>query len=66
MQQVYEVHSGRRAVAVREAPSAQIALLDHLRSMGCRDAEVMKLGIDSIAWRGAVFRAVPVSRAELG
>jgi hypothetical protein len=30
--------------------------------MGCRDAEVMKLGIDSIAWRGAVFRAVPVSR----
>ena len=64
MQQTYEVHSGRRAVAIREAPSAQIALLDHLRSMGCRDAEVMKLGIDSIAWRGAVFRAVPVSRDE--
>lgn len=60
MQQLYEVQSGRRAVAVREAPSAQIALLDHLRSMGCRDAEVMRLGTDSIAWRGAVFRAVRV------
>lgn len=64
MQQQYEVHSGRRAVAVRDAPSAQIALLDHLRAMGCRDAEVMKLGKDSIAWRGAVFRAVPVSRVD--
>lgn len=64
MQQMYEVHSGRRAVAIREAPTAQIALLDHLRSMGCRDAEVMKLGTDSIAWRGAVFRAVPISRGR--
>lgn len=60
MRQQYEVQSGRRSIAIREAPSPQIALLDHLRSMGCRDAEIMRLGIDSIAWRGAVFRAVPV------
>jgi hypothetical protein len=62
MHQVYEVRSGRRRVGIREAPTAQIALLDHLRSLGCRDAEVKKLGVDSIAWRGAVFTAVPTEK----
>lgn len=62
MHQLYEVRSGRRSVGVREAPTAQIALLDHVRSLGCRDAEIMKLGVDSIAWRGAVFRAVPAEK----
>lgn len=55
----YEVQSGRRSLGIREAPTAQIALLDHARSLGCHDNEIMRLGIDSIAWRGAVFRAVP-------
>ena len=61
MGQRYELQSGRRSLGVREAPTAQIALLEHLRSLGCRDDEMMKLGIDSIAWRGAVFRAVKES-----
>ena len=61
MEQRYLVRSGRRSVGVRTAPTAQIALLEHARSLGCRDDEIMRLGIDSIAWRGAVFRAVPES-----
>jgi hypothetical protein len=61
MERRYQVRSGRRTVGVRAAPTAQIALLDHARSLGCRDDEIMKLGVDSIAWRGAVFRAVPTS-----
>jgi hypothetical protein len=60
MEQRYEVQSGRRTIGIRSAPSAQMALLDHVRAMGCRDAEIMRLGADSVAWRGAVFRAVPV------
>ena len=60
MQQSYEVRSGRRSIGVREAPSAQMALLDHVRSLGCRDAEITRLGVDSVAWRGAIFTAVPV------
>jgi hypothetical protein len=59
MDQTYELQSGRRTVAVKIAPSAQAALFDHLRSLGCRDDEITRLGVDSIAWRGAVFRAVP-------
>lgn len=64
MEQRYEVQSGRRTIGVRAAPSAQMALLDHVRSMGCRDSEIMRLGTDSVAWRGAVFRAVPVEPAR--
>jgi len=60
MEQRYQVRSGRRSLAVRTAPTAQIALLEHARSLGCRDDEIMKLGVDAIAWRGAVFRAVPM------
>ena len=64
MQQAYELHSGRRSIGVREAPTAQVALLEHVRSLGCRDDEVMRVGVDSIAWRGAVFKAVAVSTSD--
>jgi hypothetical protein len=57
----YEVHSGDRVVASRTASTAQAALFDYVRSLGCQDEEVMKLAPDSISWRGAVFRAVQVS-----
>jgi hypothetical protein len=41
-----------------------MALLDQARAMGCRDSEITRLGVDSIAWRGAVFRASPVADPE--
>lgn len=64
MQHTYQLHSGNRSVAVREAPTAHAALLDYARSLGCRDDEIMKLGVDKIAWRGAVFRAVVISPTD--
>ncbi len=64
MDQTYELLSGHRRIAVKVAPTAQIALFDHLRSLGCRDAEITRLGVDAIAWRGAVYRAVPMPRPE--
>ena len=33
--------------------------MDYVRSLGCRDVEVARLGADAVSWRGAVFRAVP-------
>jgi hypothetical protein len=56
----YEVRTGRRAVAVRSASTAQEALTDYLRALGCRHDEIVKMGVDAAAWRGAVYSAVPV------
>lgn len=61
----FELFSGRRALAVREAPTAQQALVDYVRGLGVQDAEILRLGPDAVAWRGAVYRAVPVSRDRL-
>ena len=60
----YEIHSGGHRVSVRRAPSALVALLDHLRSLGCRDADVIRLGNNAVAWRGAVYRAAPREEPE--
>jgi len=57
----YEVHSGDRLIGSRAASTAQAALFDYVRSLGCQDEEVMKLAPDAISWRGSVFRAVEVS-----
>jgi hypothetical protein len=57
----YEVYSGDRLVASRTTATAQAALFDYVRSLGCQDEEVEKLAPESISWRGAVFRAVQVS-----
>jgi hypothetical protein len=64
MEQRFELVTGRRTIGIRSAPSAQVALLDHVRSMGCRDAEITRLSPESVAWRGAVFRAVPAPGSE--
>jgi hypothetical protein len=58
MRTCYEVHSGRNVVSRREASSALEALIEHLRSLGCRDQDIVRLGTQSVAWRGAVYRAV--------
>jgi hypothetical protein len=56
----YEIRSGRRAVSIRSAPSAQQALLDYVRSLGCKDAEIVRLGAAAVVWRGARYTAVEV------
>ena len=57
----YEVRSGRRAVARVTASSAQEALSDYMRALGCRDPEIVRMGSGAAAWRGAVYSVVPVS-----
>jgi hypothetical protein len=57
----YEIRSGRRVVAVRSGPTAQQALIDYVRSLGCRDGEIIRLGVDAISWRGARYSAAPAS-----
>jgi hypothetical protein len=44
---------------VREASTAQLALIEHLRIAGCQDEDIVRLGDRSVAWRGAVYWAVP-------
>ena len=61
---IYELRSGEHAIGRREAGTAQQALLDHLRSRGCTDAEITRLGPDAVSWRGAVYRATPVAGNE--
>jgi hypothetical protein len=58
----YDIRSGRRSLTHRSASTAQHAILDYLRSMGCRDDEIVRLGTDGVSWRGAVYKAVPLRR----
>ena len=53
----YESLLGGERVAVCEAGSAQLALIEHLRTAGCRDEDIVRLGTESVSWRGAVYRA---------
>ena len=53
----YEILLAGSPIAVREAATAQMALIDHLRAAGCRDQDIVRLGTNSVAWRGAVYRA---------
>ena len=40
--------------------SALQAVVDYVRSFGCSDDEIRRLGVDSVSWRGARFNAVLV------
>jgi hypothetical protein len=53
----YEIRTGRKMVSVRDAGSGYQALVDYLRSVGCRDDEIRRTGSESVSWRGAVYRA---------
>jgi hypothetical protein len=56
----FEIHAGGRPVSRKDAPSAQQALLDYVKSLGCRDAEIIRLSATTVAWRGARYSAVAV------
>lgn len=60
----YDVRSGRHKVATKQASSAQEALIDYVRGLGCRDDEIVRLGADAVSWRGAVFRAEPTGEQQ--
>jgi hypothetical protein len=56
----YEVRSGKRLISFQNASTAYEALVEYLRSIGCRDDELTRLSADSITWRGSVYRAIPL------
>jgi hypothetical protein len=45
-------------VARREEIDPQLAVLDYLRSLGCEEDEIVRVGNDSASWRGALYTAV--------
>ena len=60
MTKKYEIHSGRRVVSTQYSVSTSQALVDYVRSLGVKDDEIKRLGVDSVSWRRAHFRAVLV------
>ncbi len=56
----YEIHSGRRLVSTQFSVSPLQAVVDYVRAYGVKDAEITRLGVDCVSWRGAQFRAVLV------
>jgi hypothetical protein len=56
----YEIYSGRRIVSTEYSISASQAVIDYVRRQGVKDAEIVRLGVDSVSWRGARFSAVLV------
>jgi hypothetical protein len=59
MTKKYEIRSGHRTVSIQYSVSPLQAVVDYVRSFGCRDDEITRLGVDTVSWRGARFRAVP-------
>ena len=56
----YEIYSGRRIVSTEYSISPSQAVIDYVRRQGVKDAEIVRLGVDSVSWRGARFSAVLV------
>ena len=61
----YEIHSGRRVVSTQFSVNPLQAAVDYVRSHGVKDDEITRLGVDSVSWRGARFKAVLVPTAPL-
>lgn len=60
MSKKYEIHAGRRVVSIQYSVSPLQAVVDYVRSFGSSDDEIRRIGVDSVAWRGARFSAVLV------
>ena len=56
----FEVRSGKRLISFQNATTAHEALIEYLRSIGCRDDELARVAMDAITWRGTVYRAIPL------
>ena len=55
----YAVCSGRRTIGVRKAWSPAEAVIEYLAGLGCRSDEIVRMGPNSVIWRGATFTATP-------
>jgi hypothetical protein len=61
----FEIHSAGRPISLRDANTPQEAAIDYVRSLGCRDDEIIRVASDAVAWRGAVFSAAPAKSEGL-
>jgi len=43
---------------VRDSVSPLQAVVDYVSALGCKRDEIVTLGVDAVAWRGARFSAV--------
>lgn len=64
MIRTYEIILAGEPVATREAGTPLLALIDYLREAGCPDRDIVRLGPESVSWRGAVYRASPYEAAS--
>jgi hypothetical protein len=62
---MYEIRSGRRVVSTQYSVSPLQAAVDYVRSFGTADSEILRVGVDVVAWRGARFTAVQVPDLRL-
>lgn len=60
MSRKFEIRSGRRTVSIQTSSSPLQAAVDYVRAFGCARDEIVTIGVDTVAWRGARFSAVPV------
>jgi hypothetical protein len=60
MRTSYEVRAGKRLVSLQTAHTAGEAVIEYLRSLGCREDEITRVATDAATWRGAVYRAIPL------
>jgi len=56
--ETYEIWLGPNRIAVSEAGSPLLALVEYLRGEGVGDEDIVRLGQHEVSWRGAVYRAV--------
>ena len=54
----YEIRSGSRTVSIPYSSSPLQAAVDYVRTLGVTNDEILRLGPDTVAWRGARFSAV--------
>ena len=45
-------------MSVRYSVSPLQAVVDYVSTFGCKREEILTLGVDTVAWRGARFSAV--------
>lgn len=65
MTKKYVIHSGKRAVSIQYSVSPLQAAVDYAKAFGSTDAEIMRVGVDCVSWRGARFTAVLVPAGGL-
>jgi hypothetical protein len=65
METRYEIQLAGRVISRHDASTARDAVIDYVRSLGCRDDEMVRVAADAVAWRGAVYSALPAVSGEL-